>query len=124
MFAEGNILSEFNSNRLIIIPVFSSLLQADIYALTSLCLVFLYFLVAYALIITCFHFNLSHQLPTSSERKRISKPPLPSWKKMDKSKEYKNDNVLREYQLEGVNWLTFSWYNRLVGNIYHLILFS
>ncbi|CAB1326523.1 unnamed protein product [Coregonus sp. 'balchen'] len=27
-------------------------------------------------------------------------------------REYKSGNVLREYQLEGVNWLLFNWYNR------------
>uniref|UniRef100_A0A7M4FKZ4 Chromodomain helicase DNA binding protein 7 n=1 Tax=Crocodylus porosus TaxID=8502 RepID=A0A7M4FKZ4_CROPO len=27
------------------------------------------------------------------------------------SREYKNNNKLREYQLEGVNWLLFNWYN-------------
>ena len=31
---------------------------------------------------------------------------------MDTSPVYKNGNVLREYQLEGVNWLTFCWCNR------------
>jgi chromodomain-helicase-DNA-binding protein 7 len=33
------------------------------------------------------------------------------WKKMDESPEYKNGNKLRPYQLEGVNWLLFSWFN-------------
>uniref|UniRef100_A0A8C4YKM8 Chromodomain helicase DNA binding protein 8 n=1 Tax=Gopherus evgoodei TaxID=1825980 RepID=A0A8C4YKM8_9SAUR len=35
-----------------------------------------------------------------------------SWKKLELSHEYKNRNQLREYQLEGVNWLLFNWYNR------------
>uniref|UniRef100_A0A3Q1J4Q8 Uncharacterized protein n=1 Tax=Anabas testudineus TaxID=64144 RepID=A0A3Q1J4Q8_ANATE len=35
-----------------------------------------------------------------------------SWKKLDETREYKNGNILREYQLEGVNWLLFNWYNR------------
>ena len=30
---------------------------------------------------------------------------------MEASPIYKNGNTLREYQLEGVNWLTFCWYN-------------
>uniref|UniRef100_A0A8C1SQW9 Chromodomain helicase DNA binding protein 8 n=1 Tax=Cyprinus carpio TaxID=7962 RepID=A0A8C1SQW9_CYPCA len=34
------------------------------------------------------------------------------WHKLDESREYKNGNQLREYQLEGVNWLLFNWYNR------------
>ena len=33
------------------------------------------------------------------------------WKKWDKTPDYKNNNALRPYQLEGVNWLLFSWYN-------------
>ncbi|XP_026229672.1 chromodomain-helicase-DNA-binding protein 8 isoform X3 [Anabas testudineus] len=44
--------------------------------------------------------------------KRVSRPPASSWKKLDETREYKNGNILREYQLEGVNWLLFNWYNR------------
>lgn len=33
------------------------------------------------------------------------------WKKWDESPAYKNGNKLRPYQLEGVNWLMFSWFN-------------
>jgi chromodomain-helicase-DNA-binding protein 7 len=33
------------------------------------------------------------------------------WKKWDESPAYNNGNLLRPYQLEGVNWLLFSWYN-------------
>ncbi|XP_071513861.1 uncharacterized protein [Panulirus ornatus] len=40
------------------------------------------------------------------------KRPKPSeWKKLEVSPEYKNNNSLREYQLEGLNWLNFSYYN-------------
>uniref|UniRef100_A0A3B1IFN2 Uncharacterized protein n=1 Tax=Astyanax mexicanus TaxID=7994 RepID=A0A3B1IFN2_ASTMX len=35
-----------------------------------------------------------------------------SWKKLEQSREYRSGNTLREYQLEGVNWLLFNWYNR------------
>uniref|UniRef100_A0A673IX60 Chromodomain-helicase-DNA-binding protein 8 n=1 Tax=Sinocyclocheilus rhinocerous TaxID=307959 RepID=A0A673IX60_9TELE len=48
-------------------------------------------------------------------RKIESRPPRPAasaWKKLDESREYMNGNQLREYQLEGVNWLLFNWYNR------------
>uniref|UniRef100_A0A7N6AZU6 DNA helicase n=1 Tax=Anabas testudineus TaxID=64144 RepID=A0A7N6AZU6_ANATE len=45
-------------------------------------------------------------------RPHISRPPASSWKKLDETREYKNGNILREYQLEGVNWLLFNWYNR------------
>uniref|UniRef100_A0A3B4B7Q4 DNA helicase n=1 Tax=Periophthalmus magnuspinnatus TaxID=409849 RepID=A0A3B4B7Q4_9GOBI len=40
------------------------------------------------------------------------RPPAASWKKLEDTREYKNGNILREYQLEGVNWLLFNWYNR------------
>uniref|UniRef100_A0A4W4GPK3 DNA helicase n=1 Tax=Electrophorus electricus TaxID=8005 RepID=A0A4W4GPK3_ELEEL len=35
-----------------------------------------------------------------------------AWKKLEQSREYRSGNTLREYQLEGVNWLLFNWYNR------------
>ncbi|KAI4826423.1 hypothetical protein KUCAC02_029871, partial [Chaenocephalus aceratus] len=39
--------------------------------------------------------------------------PLPEkWQKLDNSRAYRNINQLREYQLEGMNWLLFNWYNR------------
>uniref|UniRef100_S4RNB3 Chromodomain helicase DNA binding protein 9 n=1 Tax=Petromyzon marinus TaxID=7757 RepID=S4RNB3_PETMA len=44
--------------------------------------------------------------------KRAERPPPKAWKKLEDSREYKNGNQLREYQLEGVNWLLFNWYNR------------
>uniref|UniRef100_A0AAQ5YYW6 DNA helicase n=1 Tax=Amphiprion ocellaris TaxID=80972 RepID=A0AAQ5YYW6_AMPOC len=44
--------------------------------------------------------------------KRTPRPPASSWKKLEETREYKNGNTLREYQLEGVNWLLFNWYNR------------
>lgn len=39
------------------------------------------------------------------------RPPTDGWQKSESSRDYKNDNALREYQLEGVNWLLFNWYN-------------
>uniref|UniRef100_A0A8C4LU13 Chromodomain helicase DNA binding protein 8 n=1 Tax=Equus asinus asinus TaxID=83772 RepID=A0A8C4LU13_EQUAS len=46
------------------------------------------------------------------ELKRVNRPQASAWKKLELSHEYKNRNQLREYQLEGVNWLLFNWYNR------------
>uniref|UniRef100_F6T0B0 Chromodomain helicase DNA binding protein 8 n=1 Tax=Ornithorhynchus anatinus TaxID=9258 RepID=F6T0B0_ORNAN len=46
------------------------------------------------------------------ELKRVARPLAGAWKKLELSHEYKNRNRLREYQLEGVNWLLFNWYNR------------
>ncbi|XP_036292893.1 chromodomain-helicase-DNA-binding protein 7 isoform X3 [Pipistrellus kuhlii] len=45
------------------------------------------------------------------ETARMERPPADDWKKSESSREYKNNNKLREYQLEGVNWLLFNWYN-------------
>lgn len=44
--------------------------------------------------------------------KRVARPAATSWNKLELSREYMNGNQLREYQLEGVNWLLFNWYNR------------
>uniref|UniRef100_A0A669QYQ4 Chromodomain helicase DNA binding protein 9 n=1 Tax=Phasianus colchicus TaxID=9054 RepID=A0A669QYQ4_PHACC len=46
------------------------------------------------------------------DSRRLDRPPPNSWKKIEHSREYKNGNQLREYQLEGLNWLLFNWYNR------------
>uniref|UniRef100_A0A8C3HRV6 Chromodomain helicase DNA binding protein 9 n=1 Tax=Chrysemys picta bellii TaxID=8478 RepID=A0A8C3HRV6_CHRPI len=46
------------------------------------------------------------------DSRRLDRPPPNSWKKIEQSREYKNGNQLREYQLEGLNWLLFNWYNR------------
>ncbi|CAK6448021.1 unnamed protein product [Pipistrellus nathusii] len=46
------------------------------------------------------------------EIKHMERPASDSWQKLEKSREYKNSNQLREYQLEGMNWLLFNWYNR------------
>uniref|UniRef100_H3C7P0 SNF2 N-terminal domain-containing protein n=1 Tax=Tetraodon nigroviridis TaxID=99883 RepID=H3C7P0_TETNG len=43
--------------------------------------------------------------------KRVDRPLAADWKKLESSREYRNGNALREYQLEGLNWLTFNWYN-------------
>uniref|UniRef100_A0A8C8VN40 Chromodomain helicase DNA binding protein 6 n=1 Tax=Pelusios castaneus TaxID=367368 RepID=A0A8C8VN40_9SAUR len=52
----------------------------------------------------------SLQIPP--EIKPVERPASESWQKLEKSREYKNSNQLREYQLEGMNWLLFNWYNR------------
>ncbi|XP_072006128.1 chromodomain-helicase-DNA-binding protein 8 isoform X2 [Engystomops pustulosus] len=44
--------------------------------------------------------------------KRMARPAATTWNKLELSREYRNGNQLREYQLEGVNWLLFNWYNR------------
>lgn len=39
------------------------------------------------------------------------KPSSTAWVKLEESPIYKSNNILRPYQLEGLNWLLFSWYN-------------
>ncbi|XP_039555433.1 chromodomain-helicase-DNA-binding protein 6 isoform X2 [Passer montanus] len=51
--------------------------------------------------------EIKHMVTYPEER-----PASESWQKLEKSREYKNSNQLREYQLEGMNWLLFNWYNR------------
>ncbi|XP_028667855.1 chromodomain-helicase-DNA-binding protein 6 isoform X2 [Erpetoichthys calabaricus] len=46
------------------------------------------------------------------ENKHADRPASDAWQKLEKSRDYKNGNELREYQLEGMNWLLFNWYNR------------
>ncbi|XP_060678630.1 chromodomain-helicase-DNA-binding protein 7 isoform X3 [Hemiscyllium ocellatum] len=53
-----------------------------------------------------------HQLQSMKPRTEYTERPLPEfWTKLEHSRDYKNGNQLREYQLEGVNWLLFNWYN-------------
>ncbi|GMF16341.1 unnamed protein product [Phytophthora lilii] len=40
------------------------------------------------------------------------RPEPSTWAKYQESPVYNNQNTLRSYQLEGLNWLTFCWYNR------------
>ncbi|XP_043913895.1 chromodomain-helicase-DNA-binding protein 8 [Protopterus annectens] len=47
-----------------------------------------------------------------AELRRVARPAASLWKKFELSRQYKNGNELREYQLEGINWLLFNWYNR------------
>lgn len=49
--------------------------------------------------------------PPKSEWKIKKKPKASEWQKLECSPTYKNGNTLREYQLEGVNWLSFCWHN-------------
>lgn len=51
------------------------------------------------------------KLPPRDQWKPKKRPRPDEWKKLDESPVYKNDNKLREYQLEGLNWLLFSWFN-------------
>lgn len=57
-------------------------------------------------------FNQFRKVPRVAERRIPLRPPAKTWKKLEESPKFKNDNQLREYQLEGLNWLVFCWFNR------------
>ncbi|CAH1277555.1 CHD9 [Branchiostoma lanceolatum] len=52
------------------------------------------------------------QPPEPEDREPKPRPEQEAWHQLDPNVTYKNDNKLREYQMEGVNWLLFNWYNR------------
>jgi len=51
------------------------------------------------------------EVPPKDKTRHKKRPKAQDWKKLDSSLIFKNGNTLREYQLEGLNWLTFCWYN-------------
>ncbi|KAM3622048.1 uncharacterized protein V6R79_019762 [Siganus canaliculatus] len=55
-------------------------------------------------------FEAIQKLP--SDLRHVERPPPDKWQKLERSRDYRNGNQLREYQLEGMNWLLFNWYNR------------
>ncbi|RWS09516.1 Kismet-like protein [Dinothrombium tinctorium] len=57
------------------------------------------------------HFWKFREPPPKDKWKPKKRPKGGEWKKLEQSPVYKNGNTLREYQLEGVNWLMFCWHN-------------
>ncbi|KAG2374630.1 hypothetical protein C9374_010649 [Naegleria lovaniensis] len=53
-----------------------------------------------------------NKIPPANERRIPSRPAPNKFKKMEESPSFKDGNQLREYQLEGLNWLVFCWYQR------------
>uniref|UniRef100_A0A336LW14 CSON006412 protein n=1 Tax=Culicoides sonorensis TaxID=179676 RepID=A0A336LW14_CULSO len=51
-----------------------------------------------------------NKIPPRSEWRPKKRPHPDQWKQLDKTPIYKGGNSLRPYQLEGLNWLKFSWY--------------
>ena len=51
------------------------------------------------------------EMPSKDKLRHKKRPKPQDWKKLEESPVYKNGNTLREYQLEGLNWLTFCWHN-------------
>lgn len=56
-------------------------------------------------------FHRFHQYPKKDQIKPRKRPKPHEWCKIEESPVYNNANTLREYQLEGLNWLSFSWFN-------------
>lgn len=48
--------------------------------------------------------------PPKSKWKTVKRPKPDEWVRKEQSPVYKNNNTLREYQLEGINWLSFCWH--------------
>ncbi|KAG9509780.1 Chromodomain-helicase-DNA-binding protein 7, partial [Fragariocoptes setiger] len=48
--------------------------------------------------------------PPRSKWRPVKRPKPECWKKFEESPVYKGNNTLRDYQLEGLSWLTFCWY--------------
>ncbi|KAJ4431427.1 hypothetical protein ANN_20024, partial [Periplaneta americana] len=57
------------------------------------------------------HYENVNKRPPKEKWKNKKKPAGDEWVKLEESPNYKNGNKLRAYQLEGLNWLLFSWYN-------------
>jgi chromodomain-helicase-DNA-binding protein 7 len=51
-----------------------------------------------------------NKVPPKSEWKFKKRPHPDQWKELDKTPIFKGGNTLRPYQLEGLNWLRYSWY--------------
>lgn len=55
-------------------------------------------------------FNRFKDPPPKSKWKPVKRPKPEEWVRKETSPVYKNNNTLREYQLEGINWLSFCWH--------------
>ena len=55
---------------------------------------------------------LEREKSVPTEVKDFKRPQASAWKKFLESPTYRNENQLREYQLQGLNWLTFCWLNQ------------
>ncbi|CAI5439291.1 unnamed protein product [Caenorhabditis angaria] len=53
----------------------------------------------------------SRQIIDPAKLKEKARPEPDGWKKIANTTVWKNDNSLREYQFEGVNWLLYCYYN-------------
>ncbi|XP_059048856.1 chromodomain-helicase-DNA-binding protein 7 [Achroia grisella] len=56
-------------------------------------------------------FKLFTEIPPKEKWKFKKRPSADHWVQLKESPLYKGGNTLRPYQLEGLNWLLFSWHN-------------
>jgi chromodomain-helicase-DNA-binding protein 7 len=56
------------------------------------------------------HFERFKDPPPKSKWRPVKRPKPEEWVRKEVSPIYKNGNTLREYQLEGINWLSFCWH--------------
>jgi len=56
-------------------------------------------------------FYKQHKQIPEVHQKQVQRPRPDKWLQLKESRFYKNGNQLREYQLEGISWLTFCWVN-------------
>ena len=54
--------------------------------------------------------DLYNKLNHRKKNKIVERPPVSQWRKLEHPQEFKNKCTLREYQVEGVSWLLFNWY--------------
>ncbi|CAH0404772.1 unnamed protein product [Chilo suppressalis] len=56
-------------------------------------------------------FRIFNEIPPKDKWKFKKRPSADHWVQLKESPLYKGGNTLRPYQLEGLNWLLFSWHN-------------
>lgn len=56
-------------------------------------------------------YKIFSEIPPKEQWKYKKRPPPDQWVQLNESPLYKGGNTLRPYQLEGLNWLLFSWHN-------------
>lgn len=56
-------------------------------------------------------YKIFSEIPPKEKWKYKRKPSADQWVQLKESPLYKGGNTLRNYQLEGLNWLLFSWHN-------------
>nr|XP_040059145.1 LOW QUALITY PROTEIN: chromodomain-helicase-DNA-binding protein 6 [Gasterosteus aculeatus aculeatus] len=56
--------------------------------------------------------EFEHIQKLPADLRHMDRPPPEKWQKLNNTRDFRNGNQLREYQLEGMNWLLFNWYNR------------